>query len=140
VQQLLSAIFDFLLLMSCILRQFGMVSCWSIAGTRRLVSEAEADPDGGKESVAALFWFTLKGHSSGLHSRAESLLRLLLDHSILSGVTKNKPGKTPAKSGHFLKRMCHKGLQSFLGVAICRMLLSGYMTLNDPHHSHGLQR
>jgi hypothetical protein len=32
-----------------------------------------------------------------LHSRAESLLRLLLDHSILSGVTKNKPGKTPAK-------------------------------------------
>ncbi|KAH9571647.1 hypothetical protein CY35_02G105300 [Sphagnum magellanicum] len=62
-----------------------------IKGTRRLVSEAEADPDGGKESVAALFWFTLKGHSSGLHSRAESLLRLLLDHSILSGVTKNKP-------------------------------------------------
>lgn len=63
------------------------------AGVRKIVAEAEADP--GEEKItgcAALFCYTLRGPSSGLHSRAEPLLRLLLDRSVLSGVTNKTPG------------------------------------------------
>lgn len=69
-----------------------------IKGVRKIVAEAEADPIEEKISgCAALFCYTLKGPSSGLHSRAEPLLRLLLDRSVLSGVTKkNSEGRSVA--------------------------------------------
>ncbi|KAG0630923.1 hypothetical protein M758_1G214100 [Ceratodon purpureus] len=60
-----------------------------IKGVRKIVAEAEADPRDEKISgSAALFCYTLRGPSFGLHSRAEPLLRLLLDRSVLCGVTK----------------------------------------------------
>ncbi|CAM6096312.1 unnamed protein product [Calypogeia fissa] len=58
-----------------------------IKGVRRLFAEAEADPRESKIlSCCTLLFHTLKGPSFGLHSQAESLLHLLLDKSILSGV------------------------------------------------------
>lgn len=63
------------------------------AGVRKIIAEAEANP--GEEKIsgcAALLCYTLRGPSSGLHSRAEPLLRLLLDRTVLSGVTKKTSG------------------------------------------------
>jgi U3 small nucleolar RNA-associated protein 20 len=67
--------------------------CLGLAGVRKIIAEAEADPTEAKISgCAALFCYTLKGPSSGLHSRAEPVLRLLLDRSLLLGVTKRSTG------------------------------------------------
>jgi hypothetical protein len=46
--------------MSHIFRQFDIFSCWSIVRTKRLIAKVEVDPDGGNESILALFWVHLK--------------------------------------------------------------------------------
>ncbi|CAH2042259.1 unnamed protein product, partial [Thlaspi arvense] len=46
-----------------------------------------------KSGVSSLLWYVMRGTSSKLHSRAEQLLRLLVDNSILNAGDKFGQGK-----------------------------------------------
>ncbi|MCO5578548.1 hypothetical protein L7F22_032391 [Adiantum nelumboides] len=64
-----------------------------IKGIRRLLLEAHLKPS--KENInscSSLLWYTLKGPGMTLHSRADSVLRLLLDKSTFRSLRQKDPG------------------------------------------------
>ncbi|XP_024539706.1 small subunit processome component 20 homolog isoform X1 [Selaginella moellendorffii] len=64
-----------------------------IKGVRRLISETEKDPTDEKTfGCSALLTCTLKGPSSGFHSRAEELLKLLFSPAVICGVREGSKG------------------------------------------------
>ncbi|KAJ7564585.1 hypothetical protein O6H91_02G024400 [Diphasiastrum complanatum] len=77
-----------------------------VKGVRKLIAEVEINPSDEKiAGCSALFSYTLKS-LSGLHSRAQLLLRLLLDETILNGV-KHKGGKVALDVvAETLQRLC----------------------------------
>ncbi|MCO5560985.1 hypothetical protein L7F22_014605 [Adiantum nelumboides] len=64
-----------------------------IKGIRKLLLEAHLKPS--KENInscSSLLWYTLKGPGMTLHSRAHSILRLLLDKSTFRSLRQKDPG------------------------------------------------
>ncbi|GMH20278.1 hypothetical protein Nepgr_022119 [Nepenthes gracilis] len=80
-----------------------------IKGVRKIILEVARKPSQARKSGAsAILWHVMRGTSSKFHSRAEQVLRLLIDHTILSigdEVTKGSESILEAVSGSF-KRLC----------------------------------
>ncbi|KAI5069079.1 hypothetical protein GOP47_0015380 [Adiantum capillus-veneris] len=82
-----------------------------IKGIRRVLVEVHLKPS--KENInscSSLFWYTLKGPGMTLHSRSDSVLRLLLDKSTFRSMRQKDPGGQVIVEvlSHVLRRLCEE--------------------------------
>ncbi|XP_076896866.1 uncharacterized protein LOC143550000 [Bidens hawaiensis] len=108
-------------------------------GVKKVMSEIVTEPSVTRKSgVSALLFYVMKGFSSKLHSRAEQVLKLLLDNEVIANGDKDPEGSNPVVEvvTTVFQRLCEELQSSELKLLLQREQKEISEAVSNGHSHH----